>query len=325
VSVLVRTGRVGDVTWPYRASLAAVLPQVEKAARPYGILAFVNVILAHDGQLPGFFDATHVWLEREAQVIGSLAKGGFVSRELAYVALGAGRLDLARSLTRDAALLRLVDAAAAGEADPFYDFVAAFPEADASYAELMFVARAFVSHLEERGPLGIAAAAAWAHDTVRYGRRPLVRYRPIAYEPIVYEPIAPRVRTGPSPLWWSSLTLENIHPLHGGHSIAVSSLGDVEVVDAPPAKPPRRVRATLDGAQLAEIDALLARHDPRTIRIAERPGVADEGWPTLTLVAGAETSQVGMWANDRHPDFDALAAWLWQAAEPILAAPPSPG
>jgi hypothetical protein len=306
-------GHASEVIDPYRVALARVLPALAQAANPYGVLAFANVILAHGRYVDGYYDrSTRAGLDREVAIVEAFARAGRSSRELAYVALGTGRRDLLRALSDDRALRGLADACDAGDAAPFYDFVASFPESDVGYAELVFVARAFVVVVEDRGAGGIGGAAAWLDRAVYQGPQPLVRYRP-------RQPLAPpSVQIGPSSLSWSTIAYAGIHPLWGGRSIAISSIGDCEVVDVEAGEDARRFRATLAPAALAELDALIARHHPRTIHPPLRNGVPDEGRPEITLVAGAETFAVSKWANDRDAAFDALAGWMARTAASLV-------
>ena len=311
VSVLVGKGHASSVYLPYRAALSDSLPALARAARPYGILAFANVVLSHGRDIEGHVDqTTRAGLDREIAVLEALSGSGRVSRELGYAALGSGRTDLARRFTDDRALRRLADACDARDAVAFYDYVASFPESDMGYGELMFVARAFVVVLEERGAEGIGAAASWLYGAVHDGPKPLTQHRP---RPALPRP-TPFVRTGPSPFGWSSIVLDSIHGLYGGRAIALSSTGDVEVVDVERSGAVRRARGTLEPSALAALDEAIAQHHPRALRIPARPGRADEGSVTITLVAGADKWVVSAWVGDHDEGFDALMGAIVEAA-----------
>ncbi len=69
----------------------------------------------------------------------------------------------------------------------------------------------------------------------------------------------------------------------------------------------KRYELVLDPEQLAEVEALLAKHQFATIQIDDRPGVPDEARPTKPVVtASGQTTEIAKWANDSHPGFDAI-------------------
>jgi hypothetical protein len=67
------------------------------------------------------------------------------------------------------------------------------------------------------------------------------------------------------------------------------------------------------------------------IAIKERAGVPGEARPSITIrLASGETRTVAKWANDKHPDFDAIYHWLLeqiqkaQQGKPVYEGPYDP-
>ncbi len=299
-----------NIKYLYRPHLARAMPLLGPqlgAEAVFGVLAFLNEMLVHGGYVDGHYDGrTRAGLDREIAILEHFAQRRVRSRPLAHVALGSGVLGLARSLSDDPAIGALADACEARRAEPFYDFVAAFPSSEVGSAEVMFVARAFVVSVEGRGRGGIGAAASWLKRAVHEGPTPLSKYEP----PPAF-PEGPKPRTGPSSRAWTTIELSDVQGLWGGRMIGVSSIGDVEVVVVAPTKHSVRYRSSLSDARLDDLDRVLRENDLRTMEIPMRNGIPDEARPSLTLTApGAAPVSQGKWANDRHPGFDAIAGWL---------------
>jgi hypothetical protein len=307
------------VALPYVGVFHRALPSLEKLTDPYGILAFANVMLAHGVAIDGWHDAiTTGGLEREVAVLEEQARIARLSRVLGFAALGTGRGDLVRKLSNDPVLHGLADACENRDADPFFAFVSDFPASDVGYAELLFVARAFVVVLLESGSSGIRTAAQWLHSTVHEGPKPLAPKR------VPLPPDVPRmnegakVKTGPSAFPWTSIEFSDRHGLWGGCSIAVSSIGDYELIDTGVHRRARRFRTTLEPDALAELDALIAKHPPRSNEPRPLPPLALPDSVSESLVLTIDGREVFL-SDATAPEaasFHAIKHWMMKVAAP---------
>lgn len=264
--------------------------------------------------------------------VGALARFVGPHPLLAHGALAFGLDDAARL---GAPLAR---ALATRDRRPFLDAIATFPETELGYAELGCIVRALVVHVDgddaKRG-------ARWLHRYVNEGIE-----APLDPEPPTAPPVEPSANVaallaalplppphllaaaaellspGPfprPPLGWSNVVLQDVHGLWGGRMTAVSARGEVWVVDVLGGRLARRLHAHLSVAAFERLDKLLRDHDPRTIRIPMRNGIAGEALPSLTFVAGGQSHVVSKWATDRHPDFDPVASFLHRVGEALAA------
>lgn len=108
------------------------------------------------------------------------------------------------------------------------------------------------------------------------------------------------------------LTLFDVQPLSGGQVLYLrgDGTGIVRIV-ARGSTIEKRYVFVLPVAERAVLEALLVRYHFFTLRVPERPGIPDEARPTIDVrLRNGKQHTVAQWANDRHPDFDALYHWL---------------
>lgn len=305
---------------PYAGVFHRALPSLEEVTDPYGLLAFANVMLAHGVSIDGWHDPlTSAGLEREIAILQEHARTGVLSRVLGFAALGAGRADLVRKLSSDPVLHGLADACEKRDADTFHSFISAFPESDVGYAELLFVARAFVVVLLERGASGIHTAADWLHSAVHEGPKPLPPKRVPIPPDWPQKNEGAKVKTGPSPFRWTLLEFSDRHGLWGGRSIAVSSIGDYEFIDTGVHTRWRRYRTTVEHSALVELDALIARHPPPSNEPLPPPRLVlpDSVSESLVLVIDGRETPLSHRTDMEAATFGAMKDWL-------LRVPPVP-
>ena len=115
-----------------------------------------------------------------------------------------------------------------------------------------------------------------------------------------------------------TLTLRDVQGLHGGHDVWIAADGTAHVrtVDRGFEK---RFKGTVP---IDDLQALLAKHDLKKIRIPDRPGVPDEARPTLIRRTDKDVVKVAKWAGQKDADFDAVYAWLLKRAEDVAKTPP---
>lgn len=116
-----------------------------------------------------------------------------------------------------------------------------------------------------------------------------------------------------------AVTLRDVQGLFGGRDVWIAADGacHVRVMD-------RGVEKRYAGKiPMDELKALLATHDPKKIRIPERPGVPDEARPTLIVRSAEEVVKVAKWANQKHAGFDAIYGWIVKKAEDVAQGAPA--
>lgn len=114
-----------------------------------------------------------------------------------------------------------------------------------------------------------------------------------------------------------TLTLRDVQGLWGGRDVWIGADGaaHVRVVD-------RGAETRFQGkVPIDALQALLAKHDLRAIRIPDRPGVPDEARPVLILRTEKDVVRVAKWAGQKDADFDALYGWLLTQAEAVARSP----
>jgi len=119
----------------------------------------------------------------------------------------------------------------------------------------------------------------------------------------------------PVPL--KSFVLHNVQGFFGGHAIWVAEdkTAIVQIVSPAPSGQSglqeKRYKTKLTDAQWTEVERLVGAHHLLTTTVPDRAAVPDEGRPTIVLVTRAgPTTKVRKWANDKHPDFDPVYAYL---------------
>jgi uncharacterized protein (TIGR02246 family) len=107
-----------------------------------------------------------------------------------------------------------------------------------------------------------------------------------------------------------SFSLHDIQGLFGGTALWASEdrTAIVQVVFQGSEKR-RRVRLT--DAQWAEVERLVTLHGFLTLKLTHRDGAMDEATPTITVTTkDGTTAEVWKWIGEKHPDFDAVLAYL---------------
>lgn len=114
------------------------------------------------------------------------------------------------------------------------------------------------------------------------------------------------------------IALADVHPLWGGRDIYVEGSGRVVVRDVPRRGGPdeTRIAATIPADEARALLARAAELDVLNLKLVERPGVPDEGRPTIAVhgADGAE-GRLTKWANDKVAAFDELMGKLTAIGE----------
>ena len=115
-----------------------------------------------------------------------------------------------------------------------------------------------------------------------------------------------------------SVVLRDVHPLWGGRNVYL--FGDVRLFVQLVGRGGQEARYALqvEPATVEELASLLREHHFMQIEIEERPGLPDEARPEIEVTwrSGAHKA-LAKWANDVHPDFDAIYARLIEFAEGV--------
>lgn len=109
------------------------------------------------------------------------------------------------------------------------------------------------------------------------------------------------------------IILEDGHPLYGGVRFFMNGAGLVVFEDANFRNriKSNKYKSRLSKDKLEEIEELIEKHDFFNIITSDRPGIPDESHPQLTIkLKSGEEKTIRKWANDSHPDFDALYDWI---------------
>lgn len=130
--------------------------------------------------------------------------------------------------------------------------------------------------------------------------------------------VAEPAREPGSPVPLKAFALYEVQGLFGGRAIWATDDRKAFVQRAGP--PPKghsglwekRYEVKLTTEQWTEVERLVGAHNLLTARVLpERHGVPEETRPTIMVVTKAGiTTKVRKWANDKHPDFDPVYAYL---------------
>ncbi|MGB3516975.1 MAG: DUF3592 domain-containing protein [Elainellaceae cyanobacterium] len=109
------------------------------------------------------------------------------------------------------------------------------------------------------------------------------------------------------------ITLDEVHPLHGGIQLTVKGSGQVSVTLVKPRGQQTKYRFFINQDECQRLKQLLLEHNFLTIQPEERLGIPDEARPTITIKnAQHQSHRVAKWAgvqNDRFdPIYDILGA-----------------
>jgi len=112
--------------------------------------------------------------------------------------------------------------------------------------------------------------------------------------------------------------LRDVQPLWGGRNIYLLGDGRLFVQIVARGAQETRYALRVEPAKVEELASLLCEHRFMQIEIEDRPGMPDEARPEIevTWQSGAHKA-VAKWANDTHPDFDVIYAWLIELAESV--------
>lgn len=113
------------------------------------------------------------------------------------------------------------------------------------------------------------------------------------------------------------IALRDVHPLWGGRDVYVEGSGRVVVRDVPRGGPDeRRIAASVPAEEARALLRRAVELDVLRVKLVDRPGVPDEGRPTLVAhgADGAE-GRITKWANDKVAPFDELLTRLNQIGE----------
>lgn len=119
------------------------------------------------------------------------------------------------------------------------------------------------------------------------------------------------------------IILRDVQPLWGGRNVYLFGDGRLFVQIVARGAQETRYALRIEPAKVEELADLLREHRFWQIEIEERPGLPDEARPEIevTWQSGAHKA-VAKWANDAHPDFDAIYAWLIELAESVTGQTP---
>jgi len=320
-------------------------PSPPRARALLGTLAFVTTQIACGAPMPPFDAVERVWLSLLAKthLVQELPRR--MLHSVLFAALAAGTPGLVPILTGkesyvakpgsvpaedvESVLLHLALALqepwTREQATPaLRAFYAHFPDlyarGEVSFFELLCVVR--VEHVQLGGESLRGVARRLAALVSELAPPPPPPPAPVtaASRPVPVATAPRPTRTAPVPTHggWSRLELRDVEGLWGGFVVHVFADGDFwfEAVGRG-ATASQIFRATLPPHGLAQLGELLARHDVRLMRVPQRHGIPGESHPTLTVSGPGFTHSVGKWANDKHPDFDALAAWLRASGEQL--------
>lgn len=119
---------------------------------------------------------------------------------------------------------------------------------------------------------------------------------------------------------FETIILRDVHALWGGREVKLHSDGALDVRVVAPGGEESRYTARLSPARVIELSNLLEAHRFATIQPPqERAPVPDEARPEIEVVwQSGERTVVAKWANDVHPDFDAIYNWLLQVSDEAI-------
>lgn len=110
------------------------------------------------------------------------------------------------------------------------------------------------------------------------------------------------------------LMLRDVQGLEGGRNVYVAADGSVTVQVVTPTETglaEKRYEFQLSDDQRKALLKLLDQHPLAKVRIPMPPGIPDQARPEITLQrSGGRITTVAKWDDQRHPDFDAIYAYL---------------
>ncbi|MEQ9409039.1 MAG: hypothetical protein RIK87_14985 [Fuerstiella sp.] len=132
------------------------------------------------------------------------------------------------------------------------------------------------------------------------------------------------------------VTLKDIHPFHGGQSLYLweDGLFVCQVVKYDRDRQmfiERRFQKTITQKAMKGLSDLLDKHNFFDIVTEQRAGIPEETRPAITVtMTSGKTKTVAKWANEKHPDFDAIYVALRklitdaEKADPVFDGPYDP-
>ncbi len=323
---------------PMRRALGEVpdAPTLETLPAMLGVLAYMSTTGGWGQGVPdAFYSVEKRWIGQLA-IIAHESKSKLLGRVVAFAALGAGLGDLVPIMMGEGEELTgaatpqdkpttikacayyfaraLKQGLSADDVRPAYvDFIECFPgrleDNELTWVELMWVARMYYVQFERKRPTHVGQSLHRAVMEILDPPKPQVRGPPPTLPTSGLRPSRPAVLSRPS--GWYRLDLQDVHGLWGGMNVSLFGDGEswVEQVERGGGSA-RLFRRALPDTTMNELGALLHRHDPRGIRIPPRHGVGGEGCPVITIITPGWRFAVSKWANDKHPDFDALMNWI---------------
>ena len=111
-----------------------------------------------------------------------------------------------------------------------------------------------------------------------------------------------------------SLVLHDVQSLFGGRVLWIDSSLTAFVQTIGAGLWEKRYQTSLSREQWAEIERLIEQHQLFSLTLPDtfnRPGVPDEARPVIIVISPSGiTNKLQKWANDSHPDFDAVYSHL---------------
>ena len=118
---------------------------------------------------------------------------------------------------------------------------------------------------------------------------------------------------------FKTVILRDVQVLRGGRVVELRSDGALDVRLVAPGGKETRYAGQVSPEKVVELSNLLEEHHFATIVTQERAPVPDEARPEIEVVwQSGERTVVGKWANDVHPDFDAIYNWLVQLSDQMV-------
>ncbi|MCE9573191.1 MAG: hypothetical protein K8W52_08545 [Deltaproteobacteria bacterium] len=320
--------------------LRAAIDEVERGAGPAaisGLMAFANARTSAGEEVPGLHDQQtrrlcgyeRTWLDDLARQAAQLDPA---TRRLAITIAIAIEED--RSIPRFGAPAASIARVAGRPDDPqgYMDLIAAFPDVELTWTELLFVARAFCARIKRAGA-GHGGPARWLHALVRDERIPPLPQPPPAI--VARGPDATLVRRAAELFsddiiqarvrapTWVAIELGHLHGLWGGHDLTIRSDGGVIAKARAAGGTVTSHVGRMTNAGLAELDVLLTEPEGFLGVRPSRPGIPDETAASITLVTTKGRQQAFNWDTDHHEGFDRVRDWLDVTARALIATRPA--
>ena len=118
---------------------------------------------------------------------------------------------------------------------------------------------------------------------------------------------------------FQKVILRDVQALRGGRVVTLESDGALDVRIVAPGGAETHATFLVSPAKASELSKLLEEHHFSEIEIEFRAPVPDEARPEIEVVwSSGRRTVVAKWANDVHPDFDAVYNWLLELSDEMM-------